>query len=66
MSSGLGVRGAERGGWPVPCPSVFADWVEQLAAENVTGGCVGGNDCPMNPNTREQMAVFITKSFHLQ
>jgi hypothetical protein len=23
----------------VSCPSTFADWIEQLAAENVTGGC---------------------------
>jgi hypothetical protein len=50
----------------VPCPSAFADWIEQLAAENVTGGCGGGAYCPLNPNTRGQMAVFITRSFHLQ
>jgi hypothetical protein len=50
----------------VPCPSPFANWIEQLAAENVTGGCGGGNYCPLSPNTRGQMAVFITRSFHLQ
>ena len=50
----------------VPCPSPFADWIEQLSHENITGGCGGGNYCPMNPNTRGQMAVFITKTFHLQ
>ena len=50
----------------VPCPSQFADWIEQLAAEEITGGCGGGNYCPSNPNTRGQMAVFITKTFHLQ
>ncbi len=50
----------------VPCPSTFANWIEQLAAENITGGCGGGNYCPANPNTRGQMAVFITKTFGLQ
>jgi len=50
----------------VACPSTFADWIEQLATEQVTGGCGGGNYCPLDPNTRGQMAVFITKTFHLQ
>jgi hypothetical protein len=49
----------------VPCPSTFADWIEQLAAEQITGGCGGGNYCPSNPNTRGQMAVFVTKTFSL-
>jgi len=50
----------------VPCPSTFADWIERLAAEMITGGCGGGNFCPTNPNTRGQMAVFIVKTFNLQ
>jgi hypothetical protein len=50
----------------VPCPSPFANWIEQLAAESITGGCGGGNYCPSSPNTRGQMAVFITKTFNLQ
>ena len=50
----------------VPCPSFFADWIEQLAAEQITGGCGGNNYCPLNPNTRGQMAVFIVKTFGLQ
>ena len=50
----------------VPCPSPFADWIERLAAEGITGGCGGGNYCPSNPNTRGQMAVFLTKTFQLQ
>ncbi len=49
----------------VPCPSLFADWIEQLAAEGITGGCGAGNFCPANPNTRGQMAVFLTKTFSL-
>ena len=50
----------------VLCPGNFTDWIEQLAAEQITGGCGGGNYCPGNPNTRGQMAVFITKTFDLQ
>ena len=50
----------------VPCPSTFANWIEQLSAEMITGGCGGGNYCPGSNNTRGQMAVFITKTFHLQ
>ena len=40
-------------------------WIEQLAAEQITGGCGGGNYCPQNPNTRGQMAVFLAKTFQL-
>ena len=49
----------------VPCPSLFADWIEQLAAESITGGCGGGNYCPQNPATRGQMAVFLGITFNL-
>ena len=47
----------------VTCPSTIANWIEQLAAENVTGGCGGGKYCPDDPNTRGQMAIFLTKTF---
>jgi len=50
----------------VACPSTFANWIEQLASESITGGCGGGNYCPANANTRGQMAVFLTKTFGLQ
>ena len=50
----------------VPCPGQFTNRVEQLAAEAITGGCGSGNYCPGSPNTRGQMAVFITKTFGLQ
>jgi hypothetical protein len=49
----------------VPCPSPFADWIEQLAAENVTSGCGGPNYCPGGNTTRGQMAVFLTRTFGL-
>ena len=41
-----GVHGDLRGR---TCPSQFADWIEQLAAEQITGGCGGGNYCPEQP-----------------
>ena len=50
----------------VICPSQFADWIERLSAEGITGGCGGGNYCPDSPNTRGQMAVFLVKTFGLQ
>ncbi len=49
----------------VPCPSPFADWVERLAAEGITGGCGGDDYCPGSAATRGQMAVFLTKTFAL-
>jgi hypothetical protein len=47
----------------VACPSLFADWIEQLAAEAITGGCGGGNYCPLNPVRRDQMAAFLSNTF---
>jgi IPT/TIG domain/S-layer homology domain len=48
----------------VPCPSSFANWIEALAEEGITGGCGGGNYCPLNPVLRQQMAVFLLKAEH--
>ena len=45
----------------VPCSSNFAPWIEQFAAEGITGGCGGGNYCPAATVTRQQMAVFLLK-----
>ena len=46
----------------VTCPSLFADWIEQLSVEGITGGCGGGNYCPDSSVTRRQMAVFLLKA----
>jgi parallel beta-helix repeat protein len=46
----------------VPCPSTFANWIEELAEQGITGGCGGGNYCPQNPVKRDQMAVFLLKT----
>ncbi len=48
----------------VPAGSFAADWIEELAALQITGGCGGGNYCPGQPVTRAQMAVFLLKSEH--
>ena len=46
----------------VPCPSTFADWIEDLADQGITSGCGGGLFCPNNLVTRRQMAVFLLKT----
>jgi len=48
----------------VPCPSNFANWIEALADEGITGGCGGDSYCPQNPVRRDQMAVFLLKTEH--
>ena len=46
----------------VPASNPFAPWIEELARRGVTSGCGGGNYCPDNSVTREQMAVFLIKT----
>jgi hypothetical protein len=46
----------------VPCPGPFTDWIEELAAEGITGGCGGNNYCPGSTVTRKQMAPFLLKT----
>ena len=48
----------------VPANAFAAAWIEALADEGITGGCGGGNYCPGNPVTRQQMAVFLMKAEH--
>ncbi|MBI5293981.1 MAG: S-layer homology domain-containing protein [Chloroflexi bacterium] len=59
---------------PLPATGIFADvpieywaadWIEQLAAEGITGGCGGGNYCPNLVVRRDQMAVFLVVAFGL-
>jgi hypothetical protein len=49
----------------VPCSSVFAKWINEIALRGITAGCGGGNYCPTEPVTRGQMAVFLTATFGL-
>jgi hypothetical protein len=57
--------GASTGFADVPPTYWAADWIKQLAAEGITGGCGGGNFCPLNPVTRDQMAIFLQAAFDL-
>ena len=45
----------------VPADYWAVDWIEQLAAEDITTGCAVGMYCPQNGVTRAQMAVFLLK-----
>jgi len=51
----------------VPCTpgTGFSDWIEQLVAEAITGGCSVSPAlyCPGSAVTRGQMAVFLEKTF---
>ena len=46
----------------VPASNPFCRWIEELARRGVVGGCGGGNYCPTQPVTREQMAVFVLRT----
>jgi hypothetical protein len=49
----------------VPETSPFCRWIEELANRGVVTGCGGGNYCPTQSVTREQMGVFISATFSL-
>ena len=46
----------------VPASSPFCKWIEELARRGVVAGCGGGNFCPADAVTREQMAVFVLRT----
>ena len=56
-----------------PCTGAFADvpcgfalraaWIEELFAGNITGGCGGGNYCPLHRTPRGQIAMLSSKRF---
>jgi hypothetical protein len=61
---------------PPPAVGIFADvptdywaanWIEQLYAEGITGGCILSplSYCPDNSVTRAEMAVFLVRTFNL-
>ena len=39
--------------------------IKQLAPEGIASGCGAGNFCPDANVTRDQMAVFLVKTFNL-
>jgi hypothetical protein len=46
----------------VPLGSFAASFIEDIAARQITAGCGGGNYCPGDSVTREQMAVFLLRT----
>ncbi|HET8646685.1 MAG TPA: S-layer homology domain-containing protein, partial [Vicinamibacteria bacterium] len=46
----------------VPASSPFCPWIEELARRGVVAGCGGGNFCPAQAVSREQMAVFTLRT----
>jgi hypothetical protein len=49
----------------VPPSSPFCPWIHELVVRGIVAGCGGGNYCPGDPVTREQMAVFMAATFGL-
>jgi hypothetical protein len=51
----------------VPISHQFVAWIEELYDRNITGGCLVNplRYCPNNANNRQQMAVFLQKTFSL-
>lgn len=47
----------------VPLNYWAVHWIEQLAREGITGGCGGGKFCPEATVSRDQMAVFLVRTF---
>jgi hypothetical protein len=48
----------------VPPSNPFYAFIEELAQRQITLGCGGGNYCPADSVTREQMAAFIIRALH--
>jgi hypothetical protein len=49
----------------VQCPSLFADWVNELFFEGISVGCGSQKYCPADPVIRAQMAAFVARTFQL-
>jgi parallel beta-helix repeat (two copies) len=58
VGSSTGFVDVQLGYWAAP-------WIKQLVAEGITSGCGSGNYCPESPVSRDQMAVFLTRTFNL-
>ncbi len=49
----------------VPASYWAAAWIEQLVGEGIAAGCGPGTFCPSASVSRDQMAVFLVRAFHL-
>lgn len=75
--AGMLLRAKYGGNYSPPTPgptAMFADvpighadraWIEQLAKEGITQGCTATTYCPNSNVTREQMAIFLARTFAL-
>ena len=45
--------------------ATFCPWIEAAATLGLTGGCGGGNYCPLSKTARNQMSVFLTQAFQI-
>ena len=43
--------------------SLFCKYIKRLSELGITEGCGGGNYCPNDPVTRDQMAAFLARAF---
>jgi hypothetical protein len=57
--------GASTGFNDVPTTYWAAAWIKQLAAEGITSGCGTNIYCPESGVTRDQMAVFLSRTFSI-
>ncbi len=48
----------------VPLGEFLGEWIERLAAEEITTGCGSGNYCPDASVNRASMAVFLLRAKH--
>jgi hypothetical protein len=46
----------------VPASNPFCPWVEELARQGITTGCTPTKFCPLDPVSRQAMAVFIVRT----
>ena len=46
----------------VPVGEPFCRWIEQTALDGISTGCAGGNYCPQDAVTREQMAMVLERA----
>jgi len=46
----------------VPINHWAGKWIEQLAREEITGGCGNGNFCPDRPITKAEMSIFLLRA----
>ena len=55
--------GGSSGFSDVPSNYWAGAWIKQLVAESITSGCGTGIYCPLSSVTRDQMAVFLSRTF---